>query len=454
LRESEVSSVLLFPQKKQRGIATIYVALSLVVFLGVMGLVVDIGFLYWRRAEAQKAADAAALAGAMKLPDTSLALSAAQSYAAQNGYNVSVSGVTVTGQANPDGAHPNWYRVSVNRPERLFFGSVFRMFSTPIGATATAEFLSKEPINVWGVGTYGTVGTQSLEISGPYARYSYGDPYATKYLDSGASNPLYDPNGYNYNLYIPPNYSTINGTTNVMLELYDATSGTSSSSWSDEVYSSHGVSTQATTVFTIYRPDSTPNDYTDDVVIATATIGPSNSTYKLKWAVPPGFSFDSATYGTGNYRINVKTTSGTGGNAYHMRAGPPRGSGQSFNPNNGTSLSGVGRLQMFFQADGTVTWNLGYIPPEAAGTTLHIKKFDTDIGAQSITYTDTSGYINFTGMLSTNGTWKEDVYTIPSNYPGGTLRAIYTAGRTDTSVWEMWYEGVLAGQPGLVRLVQ
>ena len=444
----------LFPQKKQRGISTIYFALSLVVFLGVMGLVVDIGFLYWRRAEAQKSADAAALAGAMKLPDTSLALSAAQSYATQNGYNVNVSGVTVTGQANPDGSHPNWYRVSVRRTERLFFGSVFRMFTTQIGATATAEFTSKEPINVWGVGTYGTVGTQSLEISGPYGMYSYGDPYATRYLDNNSSNPLYDPNGYNYNLYVPSNYSTINSTTTVMLELYDATSGTSGSGWHDEVYSSHGVSTQATTVYTIYRPDLTPNDYTDDVVVATATIGPSNSTYKLKWAVPSGFSFNSATYGAGNYRVNVKTTSGTGGNAYHIRGGPPRGSGVPFNPNNGTSLSGVGRLQMFFQNDATVTWNLGYIPPEAAGMILHIKKFDTDIGAQSITYNDTSGYINFTGTLSTNGTWREDVYTIPSNYPGGNLRAIYTAGRNDTSVWEMWYEGVIAGQPGRVRLVQ
>jgi hypothetical protein len=344
--------------------------------------------------------------------------------------------------------------VSVRRTERLFFGSVFKLFTTQIGATATAEFSTKEPINVWGVGTYGTTGTQSLEISGPNGRYSYGDPYATKFLDNGTTNPLYDPNGYNYRLNIPSNYSTTNGTSSVWLELYDATSGTNGTSWDDEIYTYHGTSTQATTVYTIYRPDNTPNDYTDDVQVATVTIGPSNSTYRLVWAVPPGFSFDTATHGTGSYRVNVKTTSGSGGNAYHMRAGPPRSGGAAFNPSNGTSLAGEGKLQMFFQSNATVTWNLGYIPAEAAGMKLHIKKFDTDIGATSITYNDTSGQISWTGQLSSNGTWKEDVFTVPSNYPGGTLRAIYTAGQTDTSVWEMWYEGVIAGQPGRVRLVQ
>lgn len=439
---------------RSRGATVVYIALFLLVLLLIAALAIDISYLYWRRAEAQKVADAAALAGAMQLPDTNRASQKALEYAALNGYTNGVNGVVVTTEANPFG-RSDWYKVTVSRPELFFFAGVLGLSQRRISATAVAEFRSNQPINVWGVGTYGTVGTQALEISGPYARYTYGDPYATKFLDNGSPNPTYNPNGYDYHLYVPPDYQSRNGTSIVWLELYDATSGTySSTGWTDEVYTYHGISQQATTVFTIYAPDNTPNDYSDDVVIASVTVGPNDTNYRRKWVVPSGFAINTAVYGTGKYRVNVKTTAGSGGNAYHMRAGPPRSGNQSFNPNNGTVLTGTGQLQMFFQQNGTVQWELGYIPPEAAGMTIHIRKFDTDIGAQSITYQDSTGLINWTGQLSTNGTWREDVFTIPSNYPGGTLRAIYTAGRMDTSVWEMWYEGVIQGSTGRVRLVQ
>lgn len=440
---------------RKSGTVVIYLALFMVAFLIVCALVTDIGFLYYRRAQAQKAADLAALAGASRLPYLDEASALALEYAARNGYQHGTNGVIVETQVNPDGNHPNWFLVRVSRPEPFFFAAILGLSGRRISATAIAEYLAKQPINIWGVGTYGTVGTQALEISGPYARYTAGDPYSTKYLDNGSPNPTYDPNGYNYHLYVPPDYQSRNGTSIVWLELYDATSGTySRRGWTDEVYSFHGVSAQATTVFTIYAPDNTPNDYSDDVVIATVTIGPNDPTYKLKWVVPPGFAINTAVYGTGKYRINVKTTAGSGGNAYHMRAGPPRSGNQPFNPDNGTVITGTGNLQMFFQQNGTVTWNLCYIPREAAGMKIHIRKFDTDIGARSITYRDSTGMINWTGQLSTNGTWREDVFTVPANYPGGTLQAIYTAGRTDTSVWEVWYEGVIEGEPGMLRLVE
>lgn len=438
--------------RRCRGMVAVFVALCLVLLLGIAALAIDIGFFYKRRADAQRAADAAALAGALRLPDQTAALTAARNYATLNGYTNGTGGVRVAGKWNPDGTHTNWYRVEITGPERYFFGGIFGYREKQIGASATAEYTARQPINIWGVGSYGTTGTQSLEISGPYGRYDYGDPYSTRYDDGIGYNPnaTYDPSGFNYWMNIPSNYSTINGTTNVWLELYDANSG----STQDEVYTGHGVSTQATTVYAVYAPDSTPNDYTDDVQVATVTIGPNNATYNLKWAVPPGFSFNSATYGTGKYRVNVKTTAGSGGNAYHMRAGPPRVPATNpFNPSNGTSLTSIGKLEMYFLTSGTVNWALGYIPAAAAAMKCHIKKFDTDIGATSLTYTDSTGLINQPGVLSSNGTWKEDVFTIPAGYPGGTLSARYSAGATDTSIWEMWYEGVITGEPGKVRLV-
>lgn len=476
--------------RRRKGFSVIYFVLVIVVILFIAALAVDMGYLYRQRAQAQTAADAAALAGAVKLPNTDDALAAARQVAAYNGYIHGQNGVVVEGTWNPDGQHQNWYQVRVSRPEVFFFGRVLGLFQRPISAVAIAEYNARQPIRVWGVGSYGIVGPQALEISGPYARKSAGDPYSTRFLDNGQPNPEYDPEGYNYWLYVPPNYQSINGTSMLKVEFFDITSGTyrtyvrdndadgrndedptdgrdndgdgfvdedrpnDNFYWQDEVYSYHGVSAQATTVVTIYAPDNTPNDYSDDVVIATVTINPGDPQYRLKWVSPLGFTFNTQTYGTGNYRVNVKTTAGSGGNAYHMRAGPPNSRGSNFNPNNGTEISAIDHLQMFFQFDGTVTWTMGYIPREAAGMRLHIRKFDTDIGAVSVNYTDSTGQINWQGQLSTNGTWKEDVFTVPSNYQGGILRATYQAGTTDTSVWEMWYEGYIEGRPASLRLVR
>lgn len=468
-------------RKGERGAVVTLVAIIIVALLGVTGLVVDLGFLYAEKSKLALACDAASLVAALQLPDTSRALAKAKEYAAKNGFTDGVEGVVVSGTLNPDGEHPNWYRVTITKQKRLFFMPVLGFSETTLSNQATAEYVSLQPISTWSEGTYGTEGTQSLEISGPDAYYDYGDPYGTKYLDHSSyePNPQYNPEGYNFGLFIPSDYSTQNGTSIVNLELYDPTCGSSN----DENYYAHGASALATTVFSLYAPDDTPSDYSDDVLVATATYAPNDPGAKLKWVTPDGFEFDSSTYGTGNYRVNVKTTSGSGGNAFHMRAGPPpschtetqchqecrqwrRGRCieweevceevevcDDFDPNNGTSISATGHLQMFFLNGGTVHPVLGYIPSEAAGMKLHITKFDTDVGATSVTYTD-GGQINWQGTLSGNGTWREDVYTIPVDYQGGTLTANYSAGSNDTSVWEMWYEGTLPGQAGHVKLVE
>ncbi|RYG55671.1 hypothetical protein EON80_30355, partial [bacterium] len=52
-------------QARRRGISTLLFVGSLPVILGITGLVIDLTNLYTRRAIAQRASDAAALAGAM-----------------------------------------------------------------------------------------------------------------------------------------------------------------------------------------------------------------------------------------------------------------------------------------------------------------------------------------------------------------------------------------------------
>lgn len=456
---------------KKRGISIIYAALTMVIFLGLMGLVVDVGYLYRQRADAQRAADAAALAGALRLPDNNAALASAQYYAALNGYNVNVSGVTVTGLVNPDGTHPNWYRVRVRRPERLFFGSVFRLYTTQIGATAVAEYLSQVPINITGGGAYGANGPVNLSVFGPYAYYSYGDAYSPRWLNDGSANPLYNDKGYDFAITVPSNYSTTNGTSQVMVEVFDpdcynsATGGgnvnnANGTTRVDEIRSAPPLphpqpsTNYTTTVYSLYWTNNTPNDTTDDVLIATSSYGNTSST-DMQWVTPSGFNFNSATYGTGTYRLNVKPTDGASENGFNLRAGPPRASGVAFNASNGTSITATGRLPMNFNTSGTVTVTLGYVPAAAAGGAMYIDKFDTDVGAVSITYRcDTLSGQSWPGVLSGNGLWAKDTIQIPDTYTGGTWTATYQAGVQDTSVWSMSYSRIAAGTPGKVRLVQ
>jgi len=457
----------------------------------------------------------------------------------------------------------DWIRVTIRRRVAFFFMPLLGINDTFVTVYATARTTSQMPISICADDEYGLPDVQNLEISGPYAYYSYGDPYATKYLNNGEPNPEYNPNGYDYFIYVPDNYQEINGTSMICIEIFDPETYSSY----DEVYSRNPMlpgQTQQTAVthFTLYTPADTPSQWDNQTIIAQATYEGDSSTNE-QWVIPNGFTFDTAVYGTGYYRLNVKTTDGACGNSYNLRAGPPpppapspsgtytlkwyaydwdttndvtvtvngnivdweglqgqtgnrgyktyniditsfvdsypitirfkdnnggydkhknvrlyhNGSlveswqsswfstgdisyqwtesapGGSFNPNNGTKIKALGNLEIWFKKSGTVNFKLGYIPPQAAGLNLHINKFDTDVGAKSITYYDDLGN-SWAGQLSSNGTWKEDIITIPENYPGSYIYAQYQAGYNDTSVWNLWFEGSVPGIPGKPRLVE
>jgi Flp pilus assembly protein TadG len=73
----------------ERGQIAVIAAISLIVLIAMMGFVVDVGALYSEKAKLQNAMDAASLAGAQDLPDTSKATTTANQYIQLNGYNPS-----------------------------------------------------------------------------------------------------------------------------------------------------------------------------------------------------------------------------------------------------------------------------------------------------------------------------------------------------------------------------
>ena len=120
--------------KNQKGQATVITVVFLVVLLGMAALVLDVGSWYRAKRSAQSTADAAALAGAQSLPDTSTANSLAQQYASKNG-GLGSGGITFsTSQSTNDSI-----TVKVSRPAPGFFSKLFGVRSVTTGATATAK---------------------------------------------------------------------------------------------------------------------------------------------------------------------------------------------------------------------------------------------------------------------------------------------------------------------------
>ena len=501
------------PASRRRGIAMIYTALGLAGFMGITALVVDMGSLYTHRAQAQRAADAAALAGAYDLANPATASTTALQYAKLNGYDTA-KGATVTPRmfATSDSSVVNRIEVTVQRREPLYFlpamAALFGENKTTslVGARATAETVfASDPLDVETLGgaEYGSAsGFANPSVFGPDSRYEYGDAYSPLYRQPNSTDPNVgfsgDPAGanfpgYEYKLNISPNYVTLNGTSKVQLEIYDpdcyVTNPVDSLADWDEIHvASQGENLAPTvTKYTLLRPKKYATEPQSDRVIAEATygVGEAGIESNLKWTTPEGFAFNLDDPGSGfdptsnkptSYSLIVKAISGASENGFQLRAGPPHDGlrtesefptwKKDYNRDgagNGTSFGAVGKTAFNFTKSGQVKIALGNVPENA--TELFIDKFDTDVGATSVTYSyetaDGQSHGNYPGVLSKNGEWNNppDRIEIPSEYAsqagksGATWFATYNAAAYDTSTWKISYSTGGPGTDPNVRLV-
>jgi hypothetical protein len=314
--------------------------------------------------------------------------------------------------------------VTIHAPYRFVFGQLIGLEERTLTVFSTAQYNSTLPISINLAGIYGQDNPRvTLAIRGHNSLYEHGDPYSSEEITNGQPNPLYKPDGYNLkvDLLDPEDWGNFDAPERVKI----------------------------TTTYTIYKPDSTPGDYSDDVAVASYKKAPNRDTNN-KWVTPTGFTIDTNTYGTGIYRINVKSSAGDNGNGFSLRAGPPG----TFNSGNGTKIMAEGPLCIRFNETGQIKMELGFVPASAAGKKLHVNKFDTDIGSTSIKYTCSTLPNSWNGVLAQNGEWREDVIDIPASYGGGVWYATYYAGTRDVSTWLMWYEGMDQESNGFVVLVE
>ena len=131
----------------------VWFAIMLVLFIGVAAFAVDIAYWHLVQGREQKAADAAALAGAVSFPaDQAASDNAATDVINSNGYTIGAVQPVATGAPCPvgvgatnvcagAGTRPYQYKVTVAQDVNNFFGNIFGIGTTTVRASATAEYL-------------------------------------------------------------------------------------------------------------------------------------------------------------------------------------------------------------------------------------------------------------------------------------------------------------------------
>jgi hypothetical protein len=251
--------------------------------------VADVGWLQIQISRAQRAADAAALAGAPYLPgNVAGAQTAAQAEATKNGFQNGVNGVSVT--AAQDGVNPNLMNVTVTGVVNTFMARLFGVNSFTTSRQARAEFILPVPMGspqaYYGIYQLCVNGSSCSAVNDPSgtalvsqgfwgAVITYGgnrgngDLYSTRNNGGAGLNTYYDANGYQYIIDFPA------GTTGGLVRVFDApycATGKDTGGGQQQLGTGDhwiGGNSSVTTQYTLWNTNGTPYDTTDDTTIVT-----------------------------------------------------------------------------------------------------------------------------------------------------------------------------------------
>jgi Flp pilus assembly protein TadG len=229
------------------GMVLVWMALLLFLLLGCAAIAIDVTFWQLEHNREQRAADAAALAGAVSFPQNpTTSNAAAQSVAGTNGYTVSTvtafdldGGCSLTSAQTirmcvGTGSQPFEYKVKIEHRVNNIFGGIFGITSSTIGATASATYLKPlsmgspsnqfgndpDAIRSWPVSNPPpqTYPNFWANIAGGSSTKQNGDAYAADQCVAGTdgcsgvgigNNLDYNPKGYFYTVDFTAN-STVN----------------------------------------------------------------------------------------------------------------------------------------------------------------------------------------------------------------------------------------------------
>jgi hypothetical protein len=221
---------------RERGQILLLLALAMVGLLVAAGLAVDGGVLFMRRAQLERAVDAAALAGVVRLTESndpwealSLANTRGQQVLAGNTFETSNPGPT-HGEYDAstdctldthdycgsweDGDLPGSirYHVESETLAEVYFMRLVGFENIPLRSAATAEYIPLVDIYASEALQTGVLRSSNQAVFGPGSCTHMGDPYSPTYNagngSGGYSNDWYDELGgvYQYRIRIPESY--------------------------------------------------------------------------------------------------------------------------------------------------------------------------------------------------------------------------------------------------------
>jgi Flp pilus assembly protein TadG len=393
--------------RTEHGYIAVTTALVLVPLMIFTSFAVDLGGWYARASKMQRAADSAALAGVVWMPDLTKATSVALDDAARNGFS-SAGSVTVAVSAVSGNAHRLAVTITDTKVDQYFSKVV--LSSKKLVRTATAEYFLPIPLgsptNYFGTGNLnsGTPPAENLwaAVSGYCSSKENGDlrlaGFDNAYNGSGYdcsvtggtfANPDYQSTGYLYSIDIPASPPS-----SVAIQVYDAQyDGTApdnslkSGSVVDTTYKVLGAGN-------VFSPLSNP-------VISTLTVVSGDSSYASQWKTVGTISNPCAGC---TYYLQVSTTAGqansAGSNSYGVRtaangvfsacstivgsSNPPYSSGC-------VQIHGYNELSLFANISGVSTFYLANVDAKYQGKKMDVSLFDLGEGASKVEILDPNG---------------------------------------------------------------
>jgi Flp pilus assembly protein TadG len=416
-------------------------ALLLIPLMIFAALATDVGAWYIRADEAQRAADAAALAGTVWLPDQAEATEVALDVAARNGFRdpawvavhggtanatVSVPGVTDTGGLRVDVTtqSPSYFGALVLDSvsiERRSVAAVTRpvRLGNPSNGLGTGNLASSElgipPDGIW------------LSLNGWCQDHQQGDPFSVGYFGTAQAggnywdacgsarlgpNPTLEPSGYTFVVDVPPGAGQVN------VEVFEPGLCTDANG-ADQLYSAEDAiySNGPRLNFRVFANDDTELYHDDNLAQApvanvlydktdcTGGSGAGGRWYTL-YSIPAGAANEGRWYVQANVRQNVLEYNL---NSFAVRARPSADTQlctsmldatcpelyaldwmSLYRPSFGGAFSG--QPSEFFLAD---------ISDQHAGKSVEVTMFDPGEGMNNVQFLDPSGALaDFTFRLA------------------------------------------------------
>lgn len=240
-------------RSEEAGVVYVLMVLSILVVMAMAAFAIDVGWIFLNKSRAQRASDAAALAGVTALPaEPVVAIDRAREFARINGYDNALADVLVTPIPTAD----DELRVEIDDKIDTFFMKVFGIDTVDIHVSSKARYISSVPLgnpdNIFGPEP-GTAGQNFSDVGfWPAITFQYdakynGDAYATRCGTSpggggtacGGSDvanaqwygtTLGEPDGYWYGVEVP------SGASNLSVDVYDAGMGQGGQPVNDQVY--------------------------------------------------------------------------------------------------------------------------------------------------------------------------------------------------------------------------